>query len=89
LSTWPFYIGEKPGSAQTMKLANNLLAATVLVATSEVVVMGVKAGLEVSDAIGRVWEMVARDLGPDVDFTAAIKPIERAAGVVVAAGPGD
>lgn len=42
----PFYIGEKPGSAQTMKLANNILAANVLVATAEVVVMGVKSGLD-------------------------------------------
>ncbi|MGA3252799.1 MAG: NAD(P)-dependent oxidoreductase [Mycobacterium sp.] len=42
----PFYIGEKPGLAQTMKLANNILAANVLVATAEVVVMGVKAGLD-------------------------------------------
>jgi 3-hydroxyisobutyrate dehydrogenase-like beta-hydroxyacid dehydrogenase len=42
----PYYIGEKPGSAQTMKLANNILAANVLVATAEVVVMGVKAGLD-------------------------------------------
>jgi 3-hydroxyisobutyrate dehydrogenase-like beta-hydroxyacid dehydrogenase len=42
----PFYIGEKPGSAQTMKLVNNILAANVLAATSEVVVMGVKAGLD-------------------------------------------
>jgi 3-hydroxyisobutyrate dehydrogenase-like beta-hydroxyacid dehydrogenase len=42
----PFYIGVKPGSAQTMKLANNILAATVLAATSEVVVMGVKSGLD-------------------------------------------
>ena len=42
----PFYIGGQPGSAQTMKLANNILAATVLVATSEVVVMGVKSGLD-------------------------------------------
>jgi 3-hydroxyisobutyrate dehydrogenase-like beta-hydroxyacid dehydrogenase len=41
-----FFIGEQPGSAQTMKLANNILAATVLVATSEVVVMGVKSGLD-------------------------------------------
>ena len=44
----PFYIGQKPGAAQTMKLANNILAATVLVATSEVVVMGVKSGLDPS-----------------------------------------
>jgi 3-hydroxyisobutyrate dehydrogenase-like beta-hydroxyacid dehydrogenase len=42
----PFYVGDKPGSAQTMKLANNMLAANVLAATAEVVVMGVKAGLD-------------------------------------------
>jgi 3-hydroxyisobutyrate dehydrogenase-like beta-hydroxyacid dehydrogenase len=41
-----FFIGEQPGSAQTMKLANNLLAATSLAATSEAVVLGVKAGLD-------------------------------------------
>jgi 3-hydroxyisobutyrate dehydrogenase-like beta-hydroxyacid dehydrogenase len=44
----PFYIGDKPGSAQTMKLVNNILAANVLAATSEVVVMGVKSGLDPS-----------------------------------------
>ena len=43
-----FFIGEKPGSAQTMKLANNFLSATAMVATSEAVVMGVKAGLDPS-----------------------------------------
>ncbi len=42
----PYYIGEQPGAAQTIKLANNILAANVLVATAEVVVMGVKAGLD-------------------------------------------
>src|SRR6195952_2795720 len=41
-----FFIGEKPGSAQTMKLANNFLSATAVVATSEAVVIGVKAGLD-------------------------------------------
>jgi 3-hydroxyisobutyrate dehydrogenase-like beta-hydroxyacid dehydrogenase len=138
----PLYIGEAPGSAQTMKLANNILAATVLVATSEVVVMGVKSGLdpgvmidalnagsgatsasrdkfprailprtfdygfatglmvkdvrlyldeakalgvpvEVAEAVGRIWETAMYDEGADSDFTSAIKPIERAAGVVV------
>jgi 3-hydroxyisobutyrate dehydrogenase-like beta-hydroxyacid dehydrogenase len=138
----PFYIGERPGSAQTMKLANNILAATVLVATSEVVVMGVKSGLdagvmievlnagsggtsasldkfprailprtfdygfatglmvkdvglyldeakslgvsvEVAEAVGRLWDLAMRDQGPDSDFTAAIKPIEKVAGIVV------
>jgi 3-hydroxyisobutyrate dehydrogenase-like beta-hydroxyacid dehydrogenase len=42
----PFYVGDRPGSAQTMKLANNMLAANVLAATAEVGVMGVKAGLD-------------------------------------------
>jgi 3-hydroxyisobutyrate dehydrogenase-like beta-hydroxyacid dehydrogenase len=138
----PFYIGEKPGSAQTMKLANNMLAANVLVATAEVVVMGVKAGLDpsvmievlnagsgatsasrdkfprailprtfdygfatglmvkdvrlyldeakalgvpvdVAEAIGRLWESTAREQGPESDFTAVIKPFEKAAGVTV------
>jgi hypothetical protein len=137
-----FFIGEKPGSAQTMKLANNLLSATAMVATSEAVVMGVKAGLdpavmvdvinagsgmntasrdkfprailprsfdfgfatglmvkdvrlcleearslglsmEVAEAVGRLWEVVIRDMGAESDFTSAIKPIEQAAGVVV------
>jgi 3-hydroxyisobutyrate dehydrogenase-like beta-hydroxyacid dehydrogenase len=138
----PFFIGEKPGSGQTMKLANNFLSATAMVATSEAVVMGVKSGLdptvmievinagsgmntasrdkfprsvlprsfdfgfatglmvkdvrlclqemkllglnmEVAEAVGRLWETVIRDEGADSDFTAAIKPIEKAAGVVV------
>jgi hypothetical protein len=32
--------------------------------------------MEVADAVARLWEMVIRELGPEVDFTAAIKPIE-------------
>jgi 3-hydroxyisobutyrate dehydrogenase-like beta-hydroxyacid dehydrogenase len=142
-----FFIGEKPGSGQTMKLANNFLSATAMVATSEAVVMGVKSGLdpavmidvinagsglstasrdkfpravlprtfdygfatglmvkdvrlalqemkqlglsmEVAEAVGRLWEVVIRDMGPESDFTEAIKPIEKAAGVVVGGGKG-
>jgi 3-hydroxyisobutyrate dehydrogenase-like beta-hydroxyacid dehydrogenase len=41
-----FFIGEQPGAGQTMKLANNLLSATAMAATSEAMVMGVKAGLD-------------------------------------------
>jgi 3-hydroxyisobutyrate dehydrogenase-like beta-hydroxyacid dehydrogenase len=142
-----FFIGEKPGSGQTMKLANNFLSATAMVATSEAVVMGVKSGLdpavmidvinagsglntasrdkfpravlprsfdfgfatglmvkdvrlcldemkslglsmEVAEAVGRLWETVIREMGPESDFTAAIKPIEKAAGVVVGGAKG-
>jgi 3-hydroxyisobutyrate dehydrogenase-like beta-hydroxyacid dehydrogenase len=137
-----FFIGEKPGSAQTMKLTNNLLSATAVVATCEAVTIGVKSGLdanvmidvinagsgmntasrdkfprsilprtfdfgfatglmvkdvrlaleeakslgmslEVAEAVGRLWETVYREMGPESDFTSAIKPIEKAAGVVV------
>src|ERR1700759_975203 len=140
-----FFIGEKPGAAQTMKLANNFLSATPMVATSEAVVMGVKSGLdpkvmidvinsgsgmntasrdkfprsvlprsfdfgfatglmvkdvrlaldemkslglsmEVAEAVGRLWEVIIRDEGAESDFTAAIKPVEKAAGVVVDGG---
>ena len=142
-----FFIGTKPGSGQTMKLANNFLSATAVVATSEAVVMGVKSGLdagvmidvinagsgmntasrdkfprsilprtfdfgfttglmvkdvrlaveemkalglkmEVAEAVGRLWEVVLRDEGAESDFTTAIKPIEKAAGVVVGGAKG-
>jgi len=142
-----FFIGEKPGSAQTMKLANNFLSATAVVATSEAVVMGVKSGLdpnvmievinagsgmntasrdkfprailprtfdfgfttglmvkdvrlcldemkslglsmEVAEAVGRLWETVIKDQGAESDFTSAIQPIEKAAGVVVGGAKG-
>jgi 3-hydroxyisobutyrate dehydrogenase-like beta-hydroxyacid dehydrogenase len=41
-----FYIGAEPGMGQMMKLINNLLSATATAATSEAVVLGVKAGLD-------------------------------------------
>jgi 3-hydroxyisobutyrate dehydrogenase-like beta-hydroxyacid dehydrogenase len=41
-----FFTGEKPGLAQTAKLANNLLAAAAMVVSSEAMAMGVKAGLD-------------------------------------------
>jgi hypothetical protein len=41
-----FFIGEKSGLGQTMKLCNNVLSAAATVATSESMVTGVKAGLD-------------------------------------------
>lgn len=41
-----FYIGEKIGQAQVMKLANNLLSATAMAITTEAVVLGTKAGID-------------------------------------------
>jgi 3-hydroxyisobutyrate dehydrogenase len=136
------FVSEQPGAAQTMKLINNLMAATTLAATAEVMVMGVKAGLsaevmidvlnagsggthasrdkfpravlprtfdygfatglmakdvrlylneakalglplEIAETVERIWEQTLRDEGPDSDFTSVIKPMEKAAGVIV------
>jgi 3-hydroxyisobutyrate dehydrogenase-like beta-hydroxyacid dehydrogenase len=41
-----FFIGERPGMGQTMKLANNLLSTAALAISSEALVMGVKSGLD-------------------------------------------
>ncbi len=41
-----FFMGEKPGLGQTMKLANNLLGACAVAITSEGMAMGMKAGLD-------------------------------------------
>src|SRR3954453_19562794 len=41
-------VGDRPGLAQAMKLANNFLSATALAATSEAVAFGVSQGLEMA-----------------------------------------
>ena len=41
-----FWVGERAGLGQTMKLCNNLLSATAITITSEALVMGTKAGLD-------------------------------------------
>ena len=41
-----FYIGDRPGLGQTMKLCNNLMSAAAMAITAEAVVMGVKSGLD-------------------------------------------
>jgi 3-hydroxyisobutyrate dehydrogenase-like beta-hydroxyacid dehydrogenase len=41
-----FFVAERPGAGQTMKLCNNFLSAAAMTATSEAMVMGVKAGLD-------------------------------------------
>ncbi|MEI9965914.1 MAG: NAD(P)-dependent oxidoreductase [Caulobacteraceae bacterium] len=41
-----FHMGATPGAGQTMKLANNLMAACAIAITSEGMAMGVKAGLD-------------------------------------------
>jgi 3-hydroxyisobutyrate dehydrogenase-like beta-hydroxyacid dehydrogenase len=141
-----FYVGEKPGLGQTMKLCNNLLSAAALAISSEAVVMGVKAGLDpkmmldvintgsgrnsatqdkfpkailprrfdfgfatslmykdvrlcleeaehlgvpmwVAPAVRQLWQQACIELGPQSDFTAIVKCIERLAKVQVGSHP--
>jgi 3-hydroxyisobutyrate dehydrogenase-like beta-hydroxyacid dehydrogenase len=44
-------VGERPGMAQALKLANNFLSAVALAATSEAVAFGVSAGLDMATMI--------------------------------------
>jgi 3-hydroxyisobutyrate dehydrogenase-like beta-hydroxyacid dehydrogenase len=46
-----FYVGKLPGQGQTMKLVNNLLSASAMAASSEAIVMAVKAGIDAKMAI--------------------------------------
>ena len=69
-----FVVGDKPGMAQTMKLANNILSATALAATSEAVVMGVKAGLDPAVMIDVINAGSGRNSASTGKFPNAILP---------------
>jgi 3-hydroxyisobutyrate dehydrogenase-like beta-hydroxyacid dehydrogenase len=69
-----FIIGEKPGMAQTMKLANNFLSATAMAATAEAVAMGVKAGLDPKVMIDVINAGSGRTTASDGKFPQAILP---------------
>ena len=69
-----FVIGEKPGMAQTMKLANNFLSATAMAATCEAVAMGVKAGLDPAVMIDVINAGSGRTTASDQKFPQAILP---------------
>jgi hypothetical protein len=44
--------------------------------------------MEVAEAVGRLWDVIIREQGAESDFTEAIKPIEKKAGVIVGGGKG-
>jgi 3-hydroxyisobutyrate dehydrogenase-like beta-hydroxyacid dehydrogenase len=69
-----FFAGEKPGMAQTAKLANNLLAAAAMVATSEAMAMGVKAGLDPRVLIDIINASSGRNSATQDKFPRAILP---------------
>jgi len=69
-----FFIGEQPGMAQTMKLANNLLAACALAISSEAMVMGAKAGLDANTMIDVINVSSGRNSAIQDKFPRAILP---------------
>jgi 3-hydroxyisobutyrate dehydrogenase-like beta-hydroxyacid dehydrogenase len=69
-----FVVGEKPGMAQVMKLANNLLSATALAITTEAIVMGVKAGLDPKLMIDVINSGTGRNSASESKFPQAILP---------------
>jgi 3-hydroxyisobutyrate dehydrogenase-like beta-hydroxyacid dehydrogenase len=69
-----FFIGEKPGSAQTMKLVNNLLAACSLAITCEGMVMGAKAGLDAKTMIDVLNVSSGRSSATQDKFPKSILP---------------
>jgi 3-hydroxyisobutyrate dehydrogenase-like beta-hydroxyacid dehydrogenase len=68
------YVGEKPGLGQVMKLVNNMLNATALAASSEVFVLGVKAGLDPEIMLRVINESTGRNSATLDKFPRSILP---------------
>ncbi len=69
-----FVIGERPGAGQTMKLVNNVLSATAMAATSEAMVMGVKAGLDPRIMLDVINAGTGRNTATEDKFARVVLP---------------
>ena len=69
-----FFMGEVQGAAQTMKLANNLLAAAAIAVSSEAVVMGVKAGLDPKVMLDVINASSGRNSATEDKFPKSVLP---------------
>lgn len=69
-----FYTGDKPGVAQTAKLANNLMAAAALVITSEAVAMGIKGGVDARVLIDIINASSGRNSASEDKFPRSVLP---------------
>lgn len=69
-----FHVGEEPGHGQVMKLVNNLISAAAMIATSEGVVLGAKAGLEPSVMIEVLNSSTARNSHTEDKFPRFVLP---------------
>jgi 3-hydroxyisobutyrate dehydrogenase-like beta-hydroxyacid dehydrogenase len=68
------YCGEKPGLAQVLKLANNMLFASNIMVTSEVMAMAVKAGLDAETMITAISAGSGRNSSIDMIMPRSVMP---------------
>lgn len=69
-----FFVGEKAGLAQTMKLVNNMMSVAALAITSEGMVMGVKAGLDPAVMLDIINVSSGRNTASMEKFPRAVLP---------------
>src|SRR3546814_18792337 len=69
-----FFVGEKPGLAQVVKLGNNLLAAAAVVLSAEALAMGVKAGIDPQVMIDIINVSSGRNSAIQAKFPKAVLP---------------
>lgn len=69
-----FWVGEKPGMGQTMKLVNNVLSASAMAMTSEALVMGAKAGLDADTMISIINSSSGRNTATEDKFPRCVLP---------------
>jgi hypothetical protein len=75
-----FHVGERPGLGQLMKLANNFLSATAIVATAEAVVLGVKGGLDPATMLAVINASTGRNTASEDKFPRQVLSGKYAAG---------
>jgi 3-hydroxyisobutyrate dehydrogenase-like beta-hydroxyacid dehydrogenase len=69
-----FFVGERPGMGQAMKLCNNILSATSMAITAEAMVMGVKAGLDPRLMIDVINAGTGRNTATETKFPNEVLP---------------
>jgi 3-hydroxyisobutyrate dehydrogenase-like beta-hydroxyacid dehydrogenase len=82
LSDRHVHVGDRPGMAQAIKLANNFLSATALAATSEAVAFCTSAGLEMATVLEVLNSSSGRSAATEDKFVNHVLPGTYASGFV-------
>lgn len=75
-----FYVGASPGLGQVVKLANNFLSATALAATSEAVLFGEKAGVDMKTMLDVINASSGRSAATEDKFVNEVLPAKFSSG---------